>query len=326
MKGQLHKGVMNMRKSYTYYGRKNEKYYVKSYKIYPANMQHSLIECCMGSGNQTANSLYGENVKRIAIEKDKSIYKLNKSIQCNPYKTVELLGKIVYSKEEYARAIQVVKDINNGKDISDDEVVKATYGSLIMSYNSMRSGYREVDEKRKKKIFLSIPGLVFGLNKAWRGVEIINGDFMDYPQYWTAGRDTFVFADVPYEKKKRGTSDKCKNAGYICDWNGEDQKRFIEFVIEAQKSETPSNVMICANIPLDEEGNLRDMESDYYNSRLLKAGFRLVVVEKRNASVANSKGKRRPVAEVVYINYKNILGKWSEIEYYDYEDIYGSEV
>ncbi len=149
---------------------------------------------------------------------------------------------------------------------------------------------------------------------------------MKYPQYWTGGRDTLVFADVPYEKKKRGTTDKRENAGYICDWTDKDQEKFIDFVIEAQRSETPSNIMICANIPLDEEGNLRDMESDYYNSRLLKEGFRLVVVEKRYASVANNKDKKKPVAEVLYINYKDILGKWSEHEYYDYEDIYGSEV
>ena len=51
-----------------------------------------------------------------------------------------------------------------------------------------------------------------------------------------------------------------------------------------------------------------------------------MVVEKRNASVANKRGKKKPVAEVVYINYRNILGKWSEQEYYDYADIYGSEV
>jgi len=311
-----------MRKSYTYYGRKNEKYYGRSYKLYPANMQHSLVECCMGSGNQTANSLYGNSVKRIAIEKDKSIYKLNRAIQCNPYKTIELLNKIVCSKEEYTKALQIVKDINDGKYISDDEVVKAAYGSLIMSYNSMRSGYRELDEKRKRKIFSSIPEVVLGLSGAWKDVKIINGDFMDYPQYWTAGRDTFVFADVPYEKKKRGANDGRKNAGYICDWTEKEQEQFIDFVIEAQKSENPSNVMICANIPLDEEGNLRDMESDYYNQRLLKSGFRLVVVEKRNASVANKRGKRKPVAEVVYINYHNILGKWSEHEYYDYEDIW----
>ncbi len=315
-----------MVKSYTYYGRKNCKYYGRSYKLYPANMQHSLVECCMGSGNQTGNSLYGGRVKRIAIEKDKSIYTLNKAIQCNPYKTVELLSEIVYSKEEYEKAILKVKGINNGIYIEGYEIIKAAYGSLIMSYNSMRNGYREVSDKRKKKIFSSISEIVFGLNKAWRGVEIINADFMEYPEYWTAGRDTFVFADVPYEKKKRGASGKRKDAGYICDWNDEDQEKFVDFVIEAQKSEIPSNIMICANIPLDDEGNLRDMESDYYNQRLLKAGFRMVVVEKRNASVANKRGKKKPVAEVVYINYHNILGKWSEIEYYDYEDVYGKEV
>lgn len=315
-----------MHKSYTYYGRKNCKYYGRSYKLYPAHMQRSLVECCMGSGNQTANSLYGESVNRIAIEMDKSIYMLNKAIQCNPYKTVELLSEIIYSKEEYKKALLKVKGINEGMYVEGYEIIKAAYACLIMSYNSMRSGYREVDDKRKKKIFSSISEIVFGLNKAWRGVQIINDDFMKYPEYWTAGRDTFIFADVPYEKKKRAKDSNCKNAGYICDWNDEEQEKFINFVIEAQKSETPSNVMICSNIPLDEEGNLRNMESDLYNSRLLKAGFKLVVVEKRFASVANNKGKKKPVAEVVYINYKDILGKWSEIEYYDYEDIYGSEV
>lgn len=315
-----------MFKSYTYYGRKNCKYYCSSYKLYPAHMQHSLVECCMGSGNQTANSLYGDAVNRIAIEKDKSIYMLNKAIQCNPYKTVELLSEIIYSKEEFQKALLKVKSINGGMYVEGYEVIKAAYGSLIMSYNSMRSGYRGVDEKRKKKIFSLISEIVFGLNKAWRGVQIINDDFMNYTQYWRASRDTFVFADVPYEKKKRGTTDKRENAGYICDWTDKEQEKFIDFVIEAQKSDTPSNIMICANIPLDEDGNLRNMESDYYNSRLLKAGFRLAVVEKRFASVANKKSKKKPVAEVVYINYKDILGKWSEIEYYDYDDVYGSEV
>ena len=315
-----------MYKSYTYYGRKNCKYYCNSFKLYPVHMQRSLVECCMGSGNQTANSLYGESVNRIAIEKDKSIYMLNKAIQCNPYRTVELLSEIIYSEEEYEKAILRVKNINNGMYIPGYEIIKAAYGSLIMSYNSMRSGYRKVDEKRKKKIFSSISEIVFGLNKAWRGVQIINDDFMNYPEYWTAGRDTFIFADVPYEKKKRGIGEKRKNAGYICDWADKEQQRFIDFVIKAQHSGKPSNIMICANIPLDEEGNLMDMESDYYNSRLLKEGFRLVVVEKRNASVANKRGKKKPVAEVVYINYHNILGKWSGIEYYDYEVIYGKEV
>ena len=279
----------------------------------------------MGSGNQTANSLYGSEVRRIAIEMDKSIYMLNRAIQTNPYKTIELLSEIIYSKDEYRKAFLNVKGVNNGMNIDIYELIKDAYGCLIMSYNSMRSGYREVDDKRKKKIYSSISEIVLDLYRAWRGVQIINDDFMNYPQHWTGGRDTLVFADVPYEKKKRGADDKRKNAGYICDWGDEEQKRFIDFVIAAQNSGTPSNIIICANIPLDEKGNLRDMESDYYNQRLLKAGFRLVVVEKRNASVANKRGEKKPVAEVIYLNYKNILGKWSEHEYYDYEDIYGKE-
>ena len=55
---------------------------------------------------------------------------------------MKLLNEIVYTKEEYTKALQIVKDVNDGKDISDDEVIKAAYGSLIMSYNSMRIGYR----------------------------------------------------------------------------------------------------------------------------------------------------------------------------------------
>lgn len=309
--------------SYTYYGKKNSRYYAKSLNLYPATMQRLLVECCMGSGNQTANSLYGESVRRIAIEKDRSIYLLNKAIQENPYETIRALEDMVYSKDEYEKARQIADKVNAGTIMADNEVIKAVYGTLVMSFNAMRSGYRDADDNKKKRILDSVPDIVLKLNKAWKGVKIINGDFMDYPQYWTGGRDTFMFADVPYEKKKRGISETRKNAGYICDWSKDEQKKFMDFVIKAQKSGNPSNMMICANFSLDKDGKPENMQEDYYNDNLLKEGFRLVVVEKRTSSVSDKNGKKKPKCEVVYINYTNILGNWSDYEYYDGKDVYG---
>lgn len=105
--------------SYTYYGKKNSRYYAKSFNLYPATMQRLLVECCMGSGNQTANSLYGESVRRIAIEKDRSIYLLNKAIKENPYETIRALEAMVYSKDEYEKARQIVDKVNAGTIMAD---------------------------------------------------------------------------------------------------------------------------------------------------------------------------------------------------------------
>lgn len=328
-------------KGYTYYGKKSGRYLECLFQILPEEDLTHIVECCMGSGTFIAN--YGfEGAKRTAIELDKGVYQLNKCIRDEYSELLEYLEEMEYSEKEFDRALEIIND--DKVQYEDLVTARAVYTSLVMSYNSMRTSYRKLDtlsdnaEKPRtsrqmiRRIQRNTINSIICLNKAWQGVEMINDSFFNHSNFWCEGKHTLCFADVPYQKCKRGMNDKTKNAGYRQDWNEDIQDEFLEFVIQMNEcKDKASNIIICANIEVDENGNLVNLKNDKYNKVLLKKGFRLVVIlTKASSEIRSSKTctgrKKKRKAEVVYINYKNIIGNWNNYEYYDYEDIYGKGV
>ena len=86
--------------------------------------------------------------------------------------------------------------------------------------------------------------------------------------------------------------------------------------------------MICSNFEIDVEGNPIGIADDPY-TRLLQHGFRMVVVKKCYSTAIITeknikspvKQKKKPKVEVVYINYRNIVGSWGYYKYFDWKDI-----
>lgn len=109
------------------------------------------------------------------------------------------------------------------------------------------------------------------------------------------------------------------------DWNDDMQTKFLDFVEDMQLKKNHSRIMICSNFDLDENGMLKGLGEDQYNQRLWRIGFRLVVLLKKVSSeIRRNKASNTPKkikAEVVYINYKDILGRWEDVQFYDYENI-----
>ena len=325
---------MSRLKGISYFGKKSNNYLEKLNQLFPMVNINFIAEICMGSGTFSANCAY-KGSDRVAIEYDKGMCTLNNCIKENVYELIDRLLDKEYSEETFDNAIKVLDEFDKGADYDEIEVAVAAYISIIESFNSMRDCFRNfkdqesydkfVDRLRRNIITDLIP-----LHRAWDGLEIINGSLFDYPELWLKGINGLVFCDPPYPQEDRGVDTEKKSAGYRQDWKLDTQLQFLNFVVDMNKNKKACNIMICSIADLDEKGQLMNIQNKPYCKMLLSNGFRMVVVEKKHTSEIkneNSKSKKKKKkAEIVFLNYDNIIGNWRDFEYYDYEDIYGSEV
>lgn len=344
-----------MYKGITYWGKKGGEYLKALFQILPAGKLRRIVEVCMGSGTFSANVSggYGE-VEKTAIEIDKGVYALAKCIQQRPFELLERIKNTEYSEEVCLKSIQLLQEVKRGKVVDELDLAQAEYAALCMSRNSQRMVARKQDSykkhtdvkqaKRSKRdlerqhhnFYRDAPRVVWECNKAWQELQIIDGDFMDYPEYWFEGENTLIFADVPYQYSDRGISGrKSSSTGYIYDWKDEKHYEFLKFVTQKVPEDGKrSRIIICANFERDTDGKLFkrgekderiEMKDDLYNQILLAAGFRMVAIQNKFSSEAEKKSqKKKNKVEVVYINYNDILGDWSRLEYYDYADVFGN--
>lgn len=324
---------MSRLKGISYFGKKSNSYLEKLNQLFPMVNINFIAEICMGSGTFSANCSYS-GTERVAIEYDKGMCALNKSIQENVYELIDRLLDKEYSEETFDNAIKVLDEFDKGVDYDEIEVAVAAYISIIESFNSMRDCFRNfkdqdsydkfVDRLRRNIISDLIP-----LHRAWDGLEIINKSLFDYPELWLKGINGLVFCDPPYPQEDRGVDTEKKSAGYRQDWKMDTQFQFLNFVVDMNKNIKASHIIICSIADLDENGQLMNIQNKPYCKMLLSNGFRMVVVEKKHTSEIkneNSKSKmKKRKAEIIFLNYDAIRGNWRDFEYYDYEDIYGSE-
>lgn len=252
------------------------------------------------------------------------------------------------------------KVISNNTEAEQLKTAVAAYCSIYLSFNSMRASYRSLDTYQKeadpvkrahkkdmqekiadtfkKNIHPTISTEHFLL----KNVDIRNESFMDAPELFECP-DNLIYLDVPYPLDQRDSSESNENtdarkttkknrqdklaedgkAGYLKDWTNKDHDKFLNLVHKAVATGHPAKMIICANFTVDEDGNLKNLAGNTYNKYLLPLGFRLVVVTNTTASVSSKNNAKVPKVEVVWINYKNIVGSWDDLTYFDYKDVYG---
>lgn len=346
---------MGLYRSFPYWGCKWGKYLEILYWILPDVYPKHFVEATMGSGAFSANIAGGySKAAKTGIELDKGVYTLIQQIKKNPRDVCRKIREMEYTQDFFDKSMEMVKRMRGGEDIDSLELAQAVYATLAFSYNSQRISYRSLDsykkyagskamrkkislEKMKNNIFKNAPNIIQGCSRAWRHLNVINGDCMDYPELWMEGEDTVVFADIPYGFEKRGVKKNQKKTGYDVDWDGTVQEKFMEFVTQPlPEGKTWSSIIICSNFERGEDGKLVarnqkgdiiDLREDLYIRTLLPKGYRMVVILDKNSSEITSEGTKKKIkAEVVYINYRKIKGDWKKFEYYDYEDIFGESL
>ena len=320
-------------KGLSYFGKKSNSYLERLVQLFPMVNINFIAEICMGSGTFSANCSY-KDTERVAIEYDKGMCALNKCIQENVYELVDRLLEQEYSEKAFNDAIKILDEVDSGAEHKEIDVAVAAYISIVESFNSMRDTFRKIKNQESYDKFVdrlrrNIITDLIPLHRAWDGLEIINGNLFDYPEFWLKGKNGLVFCDPPYPQEDRNIKFERKCAGYRQDWKMEMQVKFLNFVVDMNKNIKASHIIICSIADLDENGQLMNIQNKPYCKMLLSNGFRMVVVEKKHTSEIkneNSKSKKkRKKAEIVFLNYDVIRGNWRDFEYYDYEDIYGSE-
>ena len=333
-----------------YYGSKDEKNLHLTMQILPERPLNRFVDCCFGSGNVT-RTIPGEmqGVKKVGIELDKGMYTLHSQIRDDVCSLINIMKNIENTEKEYLKYKSILeKYVDNLQDYESLDIAVAELMVLSFSINSMRGNWRDTEayrkhtqeEKRHKakktmegfesRFYEKIPIVLFDLNDCWQDLELINGNFMDYTHFWEE-KGTLCYLDLPYELKKRGITnqERKKNAGYMQDMTQLEHEQFISEVCRKAKDDNLyADLMICTNYEVDEITDKLIVEPDDLYINLLKYGFRMVVIERKESSEIirkNSKQdtkKRRLKAEVIFINYKDIIGSWDNFEYYDYSDIY----
>lgn len=342
---------MSEYRSFPYWGSKWGDYLKILFSLLPRLCPKHIVEATAGSAAFSANISSGfGDIKKTAIELDFGVYNLIQQIRTHPYEVCEKIQEMEYSKEFFDKAKKILECMENQEPVEALKLSQAEYAVLALSFNNQRINYRSLESYKKyagekrlikkanlerlvQNIYRNAPDIICGCSCAWQDLNVIYGNCMDSPEYWMEGKDTIVFADVPYGFEKRGVKEGQKDTGYDVDWDNEKQVEFLEFVTQPLPAgKIRSSIIICSNfercengelIARNEAGQQIDMSEDLYNRILLKAGYRLVVVEKKRSSAIIPEGeKRKQKAEVVYINYRDIMGKWDDFEYYDYEDIF----
>lgn len=248
--------------------------------------------------------------------------------------------------EEYAKEYG-----ERGGDMEKGRMADAAAAELAMLYmsrNGMAGAYQpfmkepkgEEDMERGKadrgleearesaRMHRKIGDVIMNLHSRLSDVELVCGDFMDdaYIGNWE-DEGTFNYLDVPYPYRKRGVKGKRKGTGYQMDWADSEHGRFLDRVERMyREGRLRGKLMICSNFEVDGDGGLKGLRDDMYNQRLMELGFRLVVTELIYSCEAHLEGdgsrRKTRKAEVVWINYKDIIGSWGELEHYDIQDVY----
>lgn len=333
-----------------YYGSKNEKNLQTTMQILPGMPIKRFVDCCMGSGNVTRTlACEMDGIERIGIELDRGMFALHSQIRDDAHSLIKRIDTINNTEKDYIHYKSIVEEYLEGKtDYEQLEIATAELMILTFSFNAMRGTWRNIEsyqkhkneEKRKRalttvntlnnRFYEKNPIALLELNECWQKVMLINDSFMNHDHYWEE-EGTFCYLDLPYELEKRGIKEqnRKKDAGYMKDMLQKDHESFISVVCrKAQEDRLKAFMMICTNYELDEITNALIIKTDDLYVNLLRYGFRLVVTERRETSeiIRNNsevdKKKRRKKAEVVYINYTDIVGCWDNYEYYDYSDIY----
>lgn len=249
--------------------------------------------------------------------------------------------------------------ICNNTDEERLETATAAYCSIYLSFNSMRSSYRsletyknETDARNRKnkqrtqeRIAVAfkkkIASTIWSEHASLKNVDIRNKSFLDSPDLFY-DPNNLIYMDVPYpldqrdsseadedtdarKTKKKKRQDKLAEdgkAGYLKDWTNKDHDKFLNLIKKAVNAEQHAKMIICANFTVDENGNLKNLAENTYNKCLLPLGFRLVVVTNTTASVSSKNSAKVPKVEVVWINYQDIIGRWDNLTYFDYKDVY----
>lgn len=335
-----------------YFGGKPDGNIDITYGLLPEGNVEKFIDMCTGSGNVTRNiSCEMQNIERVAIEKDPTIFEMHACIKHNPYLLIEEIRKLKNDEETFNRMKKIVDACLKGEEINEVKVAAATIFTICFSYNNMRSRYRHAkyghldfdNELRQKEescmrafesvFYEKLPMIIADLHEAWQGVQILNDDFMKH-LYFLEEEGTVCYLDPPYELHKRGIpkGQKRKNAGYLVDMEQQAHERMVEEIIRLHKeNKLKASVMICTNYPVDSDENLIIEPDDLY-ATLLQYGFRMVVVEVKGSSevirkqtidTTEPKKQKKRKAEVLYINYRDICGNWDDFQFLDEKDVFG---
>jgi len=267
----------------------------------------------------------------IAYDEDARIIAMLSASKENPLEVAEAVKNYKYNREDYKRCMELLKNCGEN---SNAEVAAAEFAMIYMSRDGMAGEYQRLkpcldkkedvrsvkekwqEERESKKMHEQISCKAIRLHYALQNIELICDNFLKHMEHWEDVH-TFNYLDVPYLYCKRGFKGKRKNTGYRVDWSNDDHEIFLNRIMELYYAgRLKGKLMICSNFEMDENGGLIGLEDDLYNKKLLETGaFRLVVTERKHACEGND--KRRAKAEVVWINYTDILGCWENYQYYD---------
>ncbi len=337
-----------LRDGYTYFGGKRGEYIPRISMLFPESRFKVMLDGFMGSGVVSANFNYS-GVSRNAIEYNRGTYTLNKCIQDNPAKMIQVINSIeptlefFNSSKEFLGYIDSLSDdtFKKGKGFDRFEVARAKYTLLTLSRDSKGETFKRqvvsdkytdpierirlqyALDKRTENIYLKAPKIIYDCYEGWKGLNIINGSCFNNLDF-LCHKENFCFLDPPYLFSKRGIYDGRKtNTGYTTDVRDKEHIEFLHDLAEIIKSgKEVGKIMLCSNFEIDDNGNLLDLYDDYYNQILLPCGFRMVVVKGTHSTQEDKNGKKKPKVEVVYINYADIRDYWHNYKYFDYKDIY----
>ena len=336
------------RDSYKLFGNKGGMYIPHIRMLFPKSNFSTITDIFMGSGVVSANFNYS-GVSRNAIEYDRGTYVLNKCIQENSAKMIQVINSIEPTLEFFNSSLEMLDFVDSlsvdtfkkGKGFDRFEVARAKYATLVLSRDSkgenfclggisdnhkdpmvrMKKQYQL--EKRIQNIYLKAPKRIYDCYEGWKGLNIIYGSFFDNLDF-LYHKENFCFLDPPYLFSKRGIYDnRKKGTGYRTDFTDEEHEIMLNYIADRIKSgKEVGKLMLCSNFEIDENGNLLDLQNDLYNRILLPCGFRMVVVNGTHSSQENKNGKKKRKVEVVYINYDDISDDWFNYIYFDEQDIY----
>lgn len=327
-----------------YFGKKSEVYLSKAMQLLPADGVGEIYDCCFGSGNFTrhiSNEICG--IRRIGYEIDRSLFALHSILKDG--RLDEIVGKmnsVEIDKNYFKACAELVRQYNKGS-VEYDEV-EVAFAELVLIYFSVNSGrcqWRNLDSFQKhkfeslewndarvqlqemaRKFYTRLPLDLADLNRAWQKVEIINDDFRGHFDELFADDGKFLFIDPPYLLDKRGRKREGKaiKAGYDFDWELKNHEELVQNIIRYHHAgRLRARVMLCSNFAIDDESKLIGVETDTYTRLIREADFRMVVVQQRFTSkiIRNTGEHKKRKVEVVYINYKDIVGNWDNFCFYD---------
>ena len=335
-----------------YYGGKSEKYVESILPLLPDDGIYRFVDCFFGMGNATRQiPCKMTNTQVVAYEKERGLCALHEVIK-DDVLLEELISKIKNvknTKEYFQHSMDIVKAYNSReKDFSKVDVALAELVAIRFSRNSARNSYRNprsyegrgydaitMAKKRRvldsisEKFYNQMPIELIEKNYKWKKIQLFNDDCMNHIEKWGAN-ENFIFIDPPYLPNKRGLKERSDkkpvNRGYMEDMSADEHNILIDKIIKISNS--GAKCMICSNFEIDVEGNPIGIADDPY-TRLLQHGFRMVVVKKCYSTAIITeknikspvKQKKKPKVEVVYINYRNIVGSWGYYKYFDWKDI-----